>query len=262
MGARARTSKRRASNDYYLGRPAIDRVIIRFVPDPNALIANVLGEAIDVVISDAIDVSRALEVRSAGRGTGNRVQFHELEGLHQLESAAPTGHGTAAQRFYTVRAVRQALVPGNRSHTLADVVAGGVAPVADSWYSPSHPPLRPQLESTIPQFRTTSAARGRCWPRRVDSRAGRRAGECRDRGALRDGHHVEARDGCRAGPGAIAEWLKQVGVQAEFDILTVANQDAPRVPVSPAGPYFTSPSGINFYDNRLNSDAITRAENR
>ena len=51
-------------------------------------------------------------------------------------------------------------------------------------------------------------------------------------------------------------------MQAEFDILTVANQDDREYQSRRPGPYFTSPSGINFYDNRLNSDAITRPDNR
>ena len=60
----------------------------------------------------------------------------------------------------------------------------------------------------------------------------------------------------------IADGWKQVGVQATFDILTRANQDDREYQSTRPGPYFTSPSGVNFYDNRLHSDATTRPENR
>jgi len=248
-------------DDYYLGRPAIDRVIIRVVPDPNALIANVLGEAIDVVISDAIDVSAALEVRQRWEGTGNRVQFHELEGLHQLEMQHRPDMARPRNAF-TLRAVRQALYQAIDRHTLAEVVAGGVAPTADSWYSPSHP-LRPQLESSIPQFPYDLSR-----ARQLLAEAGWTPGPDGVLVNAETGERFETAimskrgTGAERALGAIADGWKQVGVQAEFDILTVANQDDREYQSRRPGPYFTSPSGINFYDNRLNSDAITRAENR
>lgn len=248
-------------DDYYLGRPAIDRVIVQFVPDPNALVANILAEAIDVVISDAVDVSTALEVRQRWEGTGNRVQFHELEGLHQLEMQHRPEVARPRNGF-TVRAVRQGLYSAIDRQTLTEVVTGSVAPAADSWYASSHP-LRRALEPNIPQFPYDLAR-----ARQLLASAGWQPGP--------DGVLVNAETGDRfetaimtkRGTGAeralgtIADGWKQVGVQAEFDILTVANQDDREYQSRRPGPYFTSPSGINFYDNRLNSDAITRPENR
>ena len=248
-------------DDYYLGRPPIDRVIVQFVPDPNTLVANILAEAIDVVISDAVDVSTALEVRQRWEGTGNRVQFHDLEGLHQLEMQHRPDLARPRNGF-TVRAVRQGLYSAIDRQSLTEVVTGGVAPTADSWYAPSHPQRR-ALEPNIPQFPYDLAR-----ARQLLATAGWQPGA--------DGILVHAETGDRfetaimtkRGTGAeralatIADGWKQVGVQAEFDILTVANQDDREYQSKRPGPYFTSPSGVNFYDNRLNSDAITRPENR
>ncbi len=248
-------------DDYYLGRPPIDRVIVQFLPDPNALVANILAEATDVVISDAIDVSTALEVRQRWEGTGNRVQFHELEGLHQLEMQHRPDAAKPRNAF-TVWAVRQALYHAIDRKTLTEVVTGGVAPTADSWYAPSHP-LRPALEASIPQF-PYDLTRGR----QLLAEAGWNPGAD---GVLVNGETGDRFEtaimskrgtGAERALGTIADGWKQVGVQAEFDILTVANQDDREYQSRRPGPYFTSPSGINFYDNRLNSDAITRPDNR
>jgi len=64
-------------DDYYLGRPPLDSIVVRFVSDSNTLIANILAGAVDAVVSAGItggvSVEQALQVRKQWEGTGNQV---------------------------------------------------------------------------------------------------------------------------------------------------------------------------------------------
>lgn len=248
-------------DDYYLARPPIDRVIVQFIPDSNALVAGVLAESLDVVLTDSIDIATALEVKRRWEGTGNEVTFHEQGGLHQLEIQHRPEYARPRNGL-TNRTVRQALYHAIDRPALNEVLTGGVAPVADSWYQPSHP-LRRELEPFIPQFayepghaRQLLAEAG--WMRGADGTlVHSQTGERFETAIM-----AKATTGTERALNVIADGWKQVGVQLTFDVLTRANQDDREYQSTRPGPYFTSPSGQNFYDNRLHSTAITRPETR
>src|SRR5207253_10523732 len=71
--------------DYYLGRPPLDRVVVRFVPDSNTMVANILSGAVDVVLPRGVDIEAALEVKRMWDGTGNQVRVDIQTNLEQLE---------------------------------------------------------------------------------------------------------------------------------------------------------------------------------
>lgn len=48
---------------YYQGRPAFDRIVVRFVGDANTLVANILAGELDVVLPVTVDLDAALELR-------------------------------------------------------------------------------------------------------------------------------------------------------------------------------------------------------
>lgn len=249
-----------AFDAYYLGRPPIDRVIVRFIPDPNTLIASALGGAVDVVLSDGIDVATATEVRPRWEAEGNRVQFFELPGLNQLEIQHRPEFARPPNGF-PERLVRQALYHAMDRVGLNEVMSGGVAPIADSWYSPGHP-LRKALEPEIPQFphdlaRAQALLAQAGWQRGPDGVLAHP-----QTGRFETGVMGERGSGSERALSIIAENWRQLGVRAEIEILTAANQRDREHQSKRPGVYLTSPSGINFYDNRLHSNAITRPENR
>lgn len=139
-------------DDYFLGRPPLDKIIIRFFTDPNAAVTNILSGAVDLVTIKVIrDIDAALEMRRRWEGTGNRVgifadpnNFKVLEVQHRPELARP-------QDGLTNVTVRRALYQAIDRKSLADYLTYGLSPVADSWYSPQHE-LRAQLEASVPQF--------------------------------------------------------------------------------------------------------------
>jgi peptide/nickel transport system substrate-binding protein len=137
-------------DDYYRGRPPLDRVIVRFLSDPNAMVANILAGAVDVVLPPAVDNESALEVRQRWEGTGNQVIIGPRQSIRVLDPQQKPDYARPVNGFIHT-AVRRAFYHAMDRSLLAEVLTKGTAPVADSWLMPGDP-FRPQLESVIPQY--------------------------------------------------------------------------------------------------------------
>jgi peptide/nickel transport system substrate-binding protein len=137
-------------DEYFRGRPPLDRVVMRFIPDPNTLVAALLAGDIDVIPLIPLELDTAREISRRWEGTGNRAlgalsgRFITVETQHRAEFARPVdglSNRTVRQAFY------QAIDRGQ----LTEAITGGLAPAADSWFFPSHE-LRPEVEAFIPRF--------------------------------------------------------------------------------------------------------------
>lgn len=137
-------------DDYYRGRPPLDRVIARVIPDLNTMIANILSGTIDVMPDLNLDVDLGLEMRQRWAGTDNQVlfvqagKFRWFEMQHRPELARPVNG-------LTNRTVRQGLYHAIDREAVADVITVGFGQPADSWFHPNDE-LRPQLEASIPKY--------------------------------------------------------------------------------------------------------------
>jgi peptide/nickel transport system substrate-binding protein len=136
---------------YYRGRAPLDTIVMRFFPDPTAMVANLLASAVDAVLPLGVRIDEALEVKGRWDGTGNQVvaalsgRLRNIEIQHRAEFARPVNG-------FTNRQVRQAFYQAIDRQTLIDVMSPGLtSPLADSWIPPHHE-LRPQLEPNVPQF--------------------------------------------------------------------------------------------------------------
>ena len=135
--------------DYYRGLPPIDTVAVRFLSDTGTMVANLLAEAVDVVLPQSVDIAVALDLRRRWAGTGNQVLF-ELGALRYLEVQHRAEH--ERPRFSTTsQPVRQALYQALDRNMLADALGEGSEPSADSWFPPNGA-LRSQVEAWIPRF--------------------------------------------------------------------------------------------------------------
>src|SRR5205814_1283502 len=72
-------------DDYFMGRPRLDRVIVNFLGDPNAMIAAILAGSVDVLLPLGIELDSAFELDRRWQGTGNLVHFDLTNKLLQLE---------------------------------------------------------------------------------------------------------------------------------------------------------------------------------
>ncbi len=124
--------------DYYLGRPVIDKVVLRFMSDPNTIVANLLTGTLDMVFSkDLVDTEAALEIRRRWEGTDNRVQFFPSFRVISVEIQFKPEFARPANGL-TNRDVRQALTHAIDRVALNDAVTQGLSPLADSWIAPHH----------------------------------------------------------------------------------------------------------------------------
>lgn len=144
-------------DEYYLGRPPLDGVVLRFIGDPATMLSNILAGGVDIA-SPALTASldAVLEVRDRWAGTKNYVRLDPSDGMRWLQIqfrpqlARPVGG-------LTNPTVRQALYQAIDRPGLAEIMTRGAAPIADS-YVPPKEPMRPLVESAIPQYALDPAA--------------------------------------------------------------------------------------------------------
>jgi peptide/nickel transport system substrate-binding protein len=135
---------------YFLGKPPLDSLIIRYIPDPNTMVANVLAGTVDVVLPPSIDLDAALVLKRQWEGTRNSVHIGSLPAFVYLEIQYRPELARPANGF-TNRLVRQAFFHATDRQTLADVMTDGTSPIADSWFRPGTAQRR-DVEAAIPQY--------------------------------------------------------------------------------------------------------------
>jgi peptide/nickel transport system substrate-binding protein len=126
-----------AFEGWFLGPPRIQTLDIRFISDPNTLLANLLAGEVDYASSPAIRASEAVVAREqwASRGDGYlktweiRLKFVEFQ----------YGDVPNWQRALGDVRVRRALLYAVDRPALADALTNGLGRVADAWALPSDP---------------------------------------------------------------------------------------------------------------------------
>ncbi|HEY3116294.1 MAG TPA: ABC transporter substrate-binding protein, partial [Chloroflexota bacterium] len=112
-------------DDYYLGRPRLDGVIVRFIGDPVTMLANAEAGSVDIATPAlSANLDAIAELRDRWGGTANRVVFDPSDSLRHLqlqfrpEFARPIGG-------LTNQAVRQALYTAIDRQALTDLMTRG-----------------------------------------------------------------------------------------------------------------------------------------
>ncbi len=138
-------------DNYYMGRPPLDTVIMRFMADKNTVLSNLLAGTLDVVYNkDALDVDAGEEAERRWVGTKNVVTWlptHRtisIEPQYRPEFARPQ-HGMA------VRNVREAMMHALDRQAMVDSITYGRSPIADHWISPISK-WRTAVEGAAPHY--------------------------------------------------------------------------------------------------------------
>ena len=141
-----------AHERYFGGRPRLDAVIVRFLHDPNTLMANILSDSIDVYLPLGLEKENALELqrRWAAPGSGNqlliypdgRLRFLELQWRADLQRPKAIGD----------RRVREAILRTLDRDELVEAVISGFGKPADSWILPDDPSRTGALRGAIPDY--------------------------------------------------------------------------------------------------------------
>ena len=119
-----------ANDDYVLGRPTIDEIDVRFIPDPNTMATGVLAGTVDLTLGRTLSLDQALQVRdqwSEGRVENTLRNWMVI----YPQMLNPTPAVVADVRF------RRALLEGIVRQQLVDAVQAGQVPVAHSYVSPA-----------------------------------------------------------------------------------------------------------------------------
>jgi peptide/nickel transport system substrate-binding protein len=133
-----------ANTAYALGRPKLDEVLVRFIPDQNALIANLLAGAVHVTIGRNLSLDQALQVRDQWPDGKVDVGSRGLSVIWpQFLNPSPSTVANVPFRRAMLHAIdRQALV---------DSLMGGMVFVAHAMLSPNDPELK-EVERSVLRY--------------------------------------------------------------------------------------------------------------
>ena len=114
-----------AVDDYFLGRPRVDRIVVTQFADPSTLLANVLSGAIDLGPDGVMEVEQAVELKDRwDRDGGGKIYFGT--GTTQFVSVQFDASVPDYQTVIADRRVREALYQAIDRDAYADVASAGI----------------------------------------------------------------------------------------------------------------------------------------
>lgn len=119
-----------ANGSYVLGRPKIDEIEVRFIPDANALLASILGGAVDLTLGRSLSLDQAIQVRDQWPDGNVAISFRSWI-LIQPQFVDANPPLVADARF------RRALVQAVNRQQLADGLQAGLVPIAHAMLGPA-----------------------------------------------------------------------------------------------------------------------------
>jgi peptide/nickel transport system substrate-binding protein len=138
-----------AFDQYYLGRPQIDRLIIRYVGDVNALVANVLAGEVDIIPAGAqLDIGQMVILRQAWDGPGGGMTMFNPKSVRTLylQFRDPSAPWVQDAR------VRQALLHALDRDQIVETLLYGLTQRADFYVPPDDPVHRLAQERGLPRY--------------------------------------------------------------------------------------------------------------
>lgn len=119
-----------AFDGYVFGRPRLDEIVVRFIRDPNALVANMLAGQIDANLGRGMSLEQALQIRD--QWPEGRMEV----GWVNWVIAYPQFIDPRPAVLLDIR-FRKALVHAMDRKEMADTLQAGLVPVADTYFNTS-----------------------------------------------------------------------------------------------------------------------------
>lgn len=246
------------NDDYVLGRPKVDEIEVRFVPDPNTVVANLLARAADVTLGRSLIPLEQAELVQRQRGDMRvATSFRSWYPIHaQFIDTFPA--------IVTDLRFRRALLHAIDRQNLADTFIGPKTTVAHSYVGPDTPGYE-EIEPSITKYaydprRATQMIEGLGYTRGAD-------GFFVD--GARERLQVEIRTTIRAElqpriVAAVVDYWKQSGV--DVDQVNIPPQRMNDREYRATFPAFEMPGGTNDLSPeeimRYHSSSTPLAENR
>jgi peptide/nickel transport system substrate-binding protein len=121
-----------ANPRYVLGQPRIDVIEVKFIPQSNTLIANMLAGAVDVAIGRNISLDQALQMRESWQAGRMEIGYKSWHVLYP-QFVNPTPALVAEVQF------RRAVLHAIDRQEMADVLLAGLSSVAHNYLNPQEP---------------------------------------------------------------------------------------------------------------------------
>jgi peptide/nickel transport system substrate-binding protein len=133
------------ANDRYLsGRPRIDEIVVKFIPDPNTLAANILAGEVDMPWGGRIDIEWATTVADQWSAGKLDTRFSSMLQIF-VQHVDPTPSIMGNVEF------RRAMVHGLNRQGMADIFMLGKSSVGHTFINPREPEY-PFIESAIVKY--------------------------------------------------------------------------------------------------------------
>jgi peptide/nickel transport system substrate-binding protein len=128
-----------ANEGYVLGRPKLDEIVVRFMPDVNGMVASVLAGAVELTLGASINLERSAELRELWRdGHSVMTSANVIQARPQLLDPSPP--------ILTDVRFRRALMHAIDRQQMAESLQLGLVPAAHSLL----PPIAPEYNEVEP----------------------------------------------------------------------------------------------------------------
>ncbi len=134
----------RANDAYVLGRPRVDEVEVKFIPDSNALIANVLAGVVELTMGRGLSVDSGAELRDQLKEGRVALELENWVSLYP-QSLTPNPAIVGNAEF------RRALLHALDRQEMVQSIQHGLVPVADTIFGPNDPMYR-DIEPAIVRY--------------------------------------------------------------------------------------------------------------
>lgn len=241
-----------AFDQYVLGRPRIDQIEVRMIPDPSALVANLLAGAVDLTLPRGITLEQGLQIRDQWKDgrMGLRVDGWTMM-YPQIRAPTPPAIQEAA--------FRRALTHAIDRQEMADSIMPGM-PVAHSIMAPSQPEY-PHIESGVVRYeydprRAVQLIEGIGLAKGPD-------GFYRDSAGRRISVEIRTttNDANQKSTFAVADFWQRIGVGAEPYVIPVQQLQAREFRATyPGYELINQPNGVSGIENLLHSSSAPLPE--
>lgn len=131
-------------NDRFVyGRPKVDLIEIKFIPDSNGLVASIMAGEVELVLGRNISVEQAIVLRENWRdGTVHMGAFNHIMAMYpQLVNPEPAA--------LTDVGFRRALLHAVDRQAMSDLLFRGILPVAHGFFPPNAPTLKEAADRAV-----------------------------------------------------------------------------------------------------------------
>jgi peptide/nickel transport system substrate-binding protein len=133
-----------ANPTYVLGRPKVDEIEVRFIPDSNAIVARILAGEVELTMGRGLSLEQGLQMRDLWSGGKLAVALASWLAVYP-QMLSPQPAVVADVRF------RRGLLHAIDRQAMVDEIQGGLTSIAHSYVSPNTPEYA-DIQSNIVRY--------------------------------------------------------------------------------------------------------------